>query len=262
MSWNLRRPSRRLAGAALGLLVAGAAACTKEKLVQGECQQFNGADVCTWGRTVGDSLVAFGATVPMKSIENAPAEIPMAWPPKMAAAVTLPAAVKSATGFDVLTIFWEPHGHPPGPYLAPHFDFHFYDMAIGDIRAIDCADSTKPAQLPAGYELPDATIPQLGTLIGICVPGMGMHSLLGSELHASTLFQKTMVMGYYHKKSIFVEPMITRATLMARRSFPIDIPDVPDRPAGTRYPTRFRADYDSTAQAYKFVFSSFTGGTK
>ena len=258
MSLSLRRPGSRLARAALGLLVAGTAACTRERLVQGECHPYNGADVCTWGRLKGDSLVAFGATVPVKAIEGAPAESPMVWPPKMDFALPLPAAVKSATGFDNLTVFWEPHGHPPGPYLTPHFDFHFNTT---DVSKIDCADSTKPAQIPAAYELPDVALPQLGTLIGLCVPGMGMHSLPSAELHGTTLFQKTMIVGYYHRQPIFVEPMITRATLLERHSFPVDIPAVPDRPAGVRYPTQFRADYDSTAQAYKFVFSGFTGGT-
>ena len=163
--------------------------------------------------------------------------------------------MKSATGFDNLTVFWEAHGHPPGPYLVPHFDFHFNTIPVG---AIDCADSTKPGRLPAAYELPDITIPQLGNLIGLCVPGMGMHALPGAELHAPTTFQKTMIVGYYHGRPIFVEPMITRATLLERRSFLLEIPDVPDRPANVRYPRRFRADYDSTAQAYRLVFSDLT----
>jgi hypothetical protein len=34
----------------------------------------------------------------------------------------------------------------------------------------------------------------------------------------------------------------------------------PDRPAGAHYPLKFRADYDSVAQAYKFVFSDFSAG--
>ncbi len=45
-----------------------------------------------------------------------------------------------------------------------------------------------------------------------------------------------------------------------RRGFSIEVPEVPGRPASVRYPLKFRADYDSTAQAYKFVFSDFTTG--
>ena len=261
MAWISRQRRGGLASAGLALLVTGLLACSKHKpeIVQGECRPLHGADICAWGEMSGNTLVAFGVTVPVGSVENAPAEAPMVWPPVVAAVIPLPEVAKSATGFDNLRIYWEPHGHPPGPYLVPHFDFHFYTIPAADVAAIDCADSTKPGQLPAAYELPDLSIPQIGNLIGLCVPGMGMHALLGAELRASTPFQKTMVVGYYHGRPIFTEPMIARATLLERRSFLVDIPDVPDRPANGRYPTRFRADYDSTAQAYRFVFSALTG---
>jgi hypothetical protein len=240
------------------MLVIGLVGCSKRQLVQGECRPVNGADVCAWGETTGDAIVAFGATVPIGAVENAPPDAPMAWPPASAAVIPLPEAVSSATGFKVMTVFWEPHGHPPGPYLVPHFDFHFYTISADELGAIDCADSTKPARLPSAYELPDVSIPQLGTLLGLCVPTMGMHSLPGAELHAATPFQKTMIVGYYGGRPIFVEPMITRAALLERRSFSLDIPDVPDRPTGVRYPTKFVADYDNSAQAYRFAFSSLS----
>jgi hypothetical protein len=212
-----------------------------------------------WGELSGNTLVAFGATVPVGSVENAPGDAPMVWPPVAAAAIPLPEAVSSATGFAALNIFWEAYGHPPGPYLVPHFDFHFYHIPTADIDAIDCADLSKPARLPTEYELPDVDIPEIGNLIGLCVPQMGMHALPATEMRAATEFQKTMVVGYYRQQPIFVEPMITRATLLERRSFALDVPDVPNRPAHVRYPMRFRADYDSNAQAYRFVFSELTG---
>ena len=245
---------RRLAGAGLGLLLAGTAACTRERVVQGECGSYNGADICTWGRLRGDAVVAFGATIPVKSVENAPTEMAMAWPPRAELVVSLPAEVRTATGYDHLNVFWEPHGHPPGPYLAPHFDIHFNNLSAAEIAKIDCADSTKPATLPAGYELPDAVLPQVGRLIGICVPGMGMHALPSAELRSTALFEKTILVGFYHQQPIFVEPMITRATLLARKSFSIDVPAIAGAPAGLKPPAAFEAVYDSTAQAYQFTF--------
>jgi hypothetical protein len=244
-----------LGQAALGMLVLGVAACNKHQVVQGECRPVHGSNVCVWGETAGNAVVAFGATVPDAVVDSAPADAPMVWPPATAAVIPLPEAVSAGTGFKVMTVFWEPHGHPPGPYLVPHFDFHFYTSTAAEVNAIDCADSTKPAQLPAAFELPDVPIPGMGVLLGLCVPTMGMHSLLAAELHATTTFQKTMIVGYYHGHPIFLEPMITRATLLEHRSFGLDIPAVPDRPAAVRYPTTFRADYDSTAHAYKFVWS-------
>jgi len=256
MPWNAGRAGRLLAVAALGTAVASAPGCSREKLVQGECRQVNGADVCAWHTMRGDQVLSFGATIPIKVAENAPADMPMVWPPKAAATIPLGDMVKAATGFDNMNVFWEPHGHPPGPYLTPHFDVHFNTM---DVSTIDCADSTKPAAIPVGYELPDVTIPQIGTLVGICAPGMGMHALLASELHSPNLFQKTMIVGYYHKRPIFVEPMITKETLMGRKTFSIDMPAVPGTSPAEHYPTRFTAVYDSTAQAYKFTFSNFAG---
>lgn len=256
------------AGVPMAFLALGAGACAKEqavpqeRIVQGACQPAFGGEVCAWDRMSDTTLTAFGATVPMRAIDSAPAEAPMVWPPVAAATIPLSQAARSATGFDNITMYWEAHGHPPAPYLVPHFDFHFNTISNADIQAIDCADSTKPAQLPAGYELPDVAIPDMGTLIGLCVPSMGMHALPASELSSTTPFEKTMIVGYYAAHPIFVEPMITRSTLDARQNFTLAIPAVPDGPANVRYPTTFTAEYDSTAQAYHFVFSGFgAGGT-
>lgn len=255
MSWGSQVYGRILKGAVLGAVVAGTGACTKERLVQGECKPFNGGDICTWGRMSGTTLVAFGATVPVKSIENSPAEMPMVWPPKSDAVIGMPAEVLAATGFDHMNIFWEPHGHPPGPYLTPHYDFHFNSITREAVAAINCADSLKPAAVPAAYVLPDVLIPQLGTLIGLCVPGMGMHALPVAEMTGTEPFTRTMVVGYYHQKPIFVEPMIARATLLEKRTFGVDMPEVAGQPANVHTPATFEARYDSTAQAYQFTFS-------
>ena len=248
-----------LVAAGLAVLGLGLAGCSpRRSIVQGPCGSLNGADVCTWGETTGGTLTAFGATIPLASAQNAPAEAEMVWPPVAAADLALPDAVQSATGFKHLKIYWEAHGHPPGPYLVPHFDFHFYNLTSDQADAIDCADTTKPAQLPAGYEMPDITIPQLGTLVGLCVPKMGMHALLGSELNSTTPFEKAMVVGYDHQQAIFIEPMITSATLDAQHSFSMDVPQIPGASSSVHFPQAFRADYDSTTKAYRFVFSGFS----
>jgi hypothetical protein len=232
-----------------------------EQVVQGECRAVHRADVCAWDRMAGDSLVAFGLTVPMQVVDSAPMDAPMVWPPVAAATIPLSPAARAA-GFDNVTIFWENHGHPPAPYLVPHFDFHWNTVTSADLGAIDCADQTRPAHVPAAYELTDIDIPGLGTLVGLCVPQMGMHALASADLAAGTPFEQTMIVGYYAGRPIFVEPMITQGTLLSRRNFPLTVPAVPDGQPGVRYPTHFVAEYDSTAHAYRFAFSGLgAGGT-
>ena len=253
----MRATSYSMAVTTAVLMLAGCAAKAPEtRTVQGECVDLYGGNVCTWATLgAGDKVVAYGATVPVASIQGAPADMEMVWPPVANGVARLPAEVTAATGVDHLTIYWEAHGHPPGPYLTPHFDFHFYGIAGAAREAIDCADPAKPSALPAGYSLPDIEIPGLGMLPGLCVPSMGMHALLASEMESTGLFSGTMVIGYYQASPVFFEPMIAREMLLKRESFELPMPAVPGLPEGVRYPGRFRADYDATTEAYRFTFS-------
>jgi hypothetical protein len=235
--------------------VACAARTPEPRTVQGECAEVYGANVCTWATMDGDAVIEFGATVPLAVAARAPHDMEMAWPPLANAIVRMPAEVAAATGVDHLTVYWEPHGHPPGAYLTPHFDFHFYNISTATREAIDCTDATKPAPLPAGYGMVDLEIPELGVLVGLCVPEMGMHALLASELQSDRIFDGTMVIGFYQGSPIFFEPMIARDMLMRRESFELPMPAVSGLPAGVRYPQRFRAEYDAAAAAYRFIFS-------
>ena len=255
---------RASASLAVGLVIATAigACAPRIEVTQGECRPVHGSDVCVWSETADSRVRSFGATIPIGSIENAPADAPMVWPPAANATIPLPENVAAATGFKVLTIYWEAHGHPPGPFLTPHLDFHFYAMTPAEIDAIDCADLTKPSAAPAAYELPDIEIPGIGNLVGLCVPKMGMHALASAEMAATVPFTGTMVVGYNVGAPIFIEPMISKESLMARKSFTLAVPAVPGAPTGVLYPTTFRADYDSTANAYRFVFSGMGTGTK
>jgi hypothetical protein len=237
-----------LAGAALSAFHPG------ERQVQGECRAVFGAPVCVWARVSGEKMVSFGATVPYQVVADAPAEGKMLWPPPTAAIIPLPAEVRKQTGFDHLEMSWEHHGHPPGAYLTPHFDFHFYTVSADRVRAIDCADATKPAELPSGYVLPDVTVPGLGELKGLCVPTMGMHGVPASALEATTPFEHTLLLGYYGGALIFLEPMISRAALLEKKSFEGAVPIVANGPGQVHFPAEFRVDYDQTAQAYHLVF--------
>jgi hypothetical protein len=180
----------------------------------------------------------------------------MTWPPRPSGQLQLPDAAQRATGLTHLTIYWEPHGHPPAPFLTPHFDFHFYRISPERRLEIDCGDVTKPASLPDGYDLPDEVVPGIGTLVGVCVPQMGMHALPKSALTATTLFDATMVVGYYRGDVVFTEPMIARDHLLRKQDFTLPMPALP-RTDGVHQPTQFRGVYAAEAGAYRFELSGF-----
>ena len=233
--------------------------------VAGDCADAYQARICTWAKTQGDSLLEVGADIPVAVMENAPEHTDMVWPPALLADVKLPEAARVISGLSHLTVLWESMGHPPGPFLTPHFDFHFYTVSQEDRNAIDCADLSKPGALPAGYALPDFALPPemakmagKDTLVGICVPQMGMHSLLASDLEAQQVMRGSMVLGYYKSGLIFIEPMISKAMLMEKQSFDLPIPSIPGRTEV--YPRTFRANFDAEKQSYRFVFSGFKAG--
>ena len=246
-----------------------AGACTKELPVvdlKGDCADVNKGQVCTWAKTHGDTVLEVGVDVSLVSLENASADAPFVWPPVAAATLKLPEPVMRLTALQQFTMYWEAGGHPPGPYMTPHFDFHFNSVSAGDIAAIDCADLSKPTALPAAYALPDIPLPppmakMMGApvLIGLCVPKMGMHSLLASEMESKTTFRGSMVVGFYHAKPIFVEPMLTRAMLLEKKSFDLAVPAVPG--ATGAYPHAFKATYEEAKQLYHFAFSNFSAGS-
>jgi hypothetical protein len=251
------------------LLALAVGACTgQEPLVEvkGACADVFKAQVCTWAKTKGTNLVEAGAVVPLASIENAPADQPMVWPPAAAAEIDMPEPVRQQGGLTQLTMYWEAGGHPPAAYMTPHFDFHFYTVAPSERASMDCKDLSKPATLPVAYGLPDIPLPPemagmmgVPALIGLCVPQMGMHAMLVTEIARNDAFTGIMVIGYYQGTPIFIEPMLSKALLMEKKSFDLPIPDVPGL-AGA-HPTKFHAEYDATQQAYRFTFSAFTPAT-
>lgn len=250
----------------LVLAAAGCKSTPRVAEVNGECAAVFHGQVCTWARVQGNTVQAVGLSVPIAAIDSAPAEGgPMAWPPAAAAVLRLPETAQAQSGLTHFTMYWEAQGHPPAPYMVPHFDFHFYTIPSAQRTAIDCANTAKPAALPTGYALPDESLPPdvakmigVPVLIGVCVPQMGMHSLLGSELQSTTPFRGSMVVGYYDAKPIFIEPMISRAMLEEKKSFDLPIPAIPGL-AGP-HPTTFHGEYDAQQGVYRFVFSDFQAG--
>ncbi len=255
------RPTRfRLAGPMFCVLALGLNACGDGiRTVEGDCGSVYDGEVCTWAAVSGDQVIEFGATVPVRAIESAPLDLEMVFPPPAVAVIPLPDEVAQATGFNHLMINWEHHGHPPALFAIPHFDFHFYTVDPAVVNAMDCSDVGKPAQLPAGYVLPDITIPGIGELVGACVPGMGMHSMPADEIDQTEPFGASTIVGYYEGDVIFVEPMISRAKLLAAEGFTLEVPTVTTAGENVRWPSHFEATYDESTQTYRFTYSGFSG---
>ena len=222
-----------------------------------DCANVFGGDVCVSAAVASDRVLEVGVTVPMRTIEAASSDGGMVWPPVRLGALAMPAEVRRLTGLQFFDIYWEPHGHPPGSYLVPHFDFHLYGVTLGEATSIDCADETRPKRLPPGYALPNIEVPDIGTLVGICVPAMGMHAVPERELKDAAPFEATMLVGYYHGRPIFLEPMIARDRLLRRESFDLPVPAIPEASHSVRFPTAFRAEYHADARAYRLVFTGF-----
>jgi hypothetical protein len=205
----------------------------------------------------GKSVVELGADVPLSLIESVPANAEIVWPPRALASVPMPEEARTALGIDHMAINWEAHGHPPATFLAPHFDFHFYSISQGEVGEIDCADASKPAAPPARYALPDIEAPGLGTLVGLCVPHMGMHAMPDRDVTATEPFDASMLVGYYGGRPVFFEPMVSQELLRGRSDFTLPMPSVAGLPAGVRYPSWFRGEYDAGADRYRLVFGGF-----
>src|SRR5262245_47576727 len=109
----------------IALVVAGSVGCskadstsetkdvskneTKEASIsetKGACADIHKSQVCTWAKMQGETLLEVGATVPIASIENAPADTPMVWPPVPVATLDIPEAARQKSGMNNVTVFW------------------------------------------------------------------------------------------------------------------------------------------------------------
>lgn len=235
----------------------GVASAQRARVIAPECGAVFGGQICVGGTARGNKIKSITATVPLSVIQATPPPGAMKWPPQSDMVLPLPAEIRSATGVEELTFYWEAMGHPPGPFLTPHFDFHFYVVTDAERRAMDCKNDKKPESLPTGYSLLDVEIPGLGLLKGLCVPLMGMHALLNADAQETKPFKSTLVMGYYNGKPIFFEPMIAKATLLEKKNFSLAVPAPSGLPANLHYPRRFKATYDKSSQDYRFEFTGF-----
>ena len=168
---------------------------------------------------------------------------------------------------------WNPGGHePPGIYDQPHFDFHFYTISPEERAAIVPTDpdfQKKADMLPA-----EAQRPQFYAMAAPpgapapAVPLMGVHwvdmrspelqGMLGKpELYKP--FTTTFIYGSWEGRFTFVEPMITRTHIMAKktaidpavRNEVIPVPMAKEYSPAGYYPAAYRITWDSKAKEYR-----------
>lgn len=255
LRWMVRNVFYFALGIAAVLAFSGSAGAQSEQAAAGSCGSLFGTKVCTAYQMRAGKVISFSLRVPVAMIEHAPANVPMVWPPKADLNVHFAPVVEKQTGFRYANIYWNAHGHGPATYLVPHFDFHFYFVPERQVETINCKDTVKPRAVPVGYALPpDENVPQIGEVVGACVPNMGMHAAPDTDFNSKSPWKGSLLVGYYDGKPIFVEPMITTALLLQKHSFSLPVPPGIAPAAHVRYPRSFRAVYLAKAQAYDFTF--------
>jgi hypothetical protein len=143
------------------------------------------------------------------------------------------------TPFTFFMVNWNPMGHPPAVYAAPHFDIHYYLNMTMEEQMMVSMGPDMFLYPPAGH-LPASYVP------GAPVPMMGHHwsDPASPEFHGQP-FTQTFIYGSYGGEVIFYEPMITRDYLLSGSTsslaFPLPTMFSPDH---TWYPTRYRVYTD------------------
>jgi hypothetical protein len=187
-----------------------------------------------------------------------------------------------ASAFKFVELDWNPQGHGD-PYAEGHFDFHFYTISEADVHGIMPSDpqyAAKAAKNPPASAIPPFYF-EPASALGIppeaaAVPMMGMHWL---DLRAPEIqgmlgnpdgykpFTSTFIYGAWDGQLIFMEPMITRSHILAKREATdpavrdqvIPISTSPSFPAGGFRPNAYRIAWDAQSREFR-VALIVTGG--
>ena len=189
--------------------------------------------------------------------------------------LSLPA--RGAAPFQFVELDWNPGGHePPGVYDVPHFDFHFWTASRAAREAVVPSDpryQQKADMLPPETERPPHYV--VAAPPGAPAPGvplMGVHwtDVRSPELQgmfgkpeAYRPFTTTFLYGSWEGEFTFLEPMITRAYILAKKSAAdpavrdeiISIPAPAQVRAAGYYPAAYRILWDAEAKEYRIALT-------
>lgn len=189
---------------------------------------------------------------------------------------------RNPTPFQFVQLDWNPAGHePPGIYDLPHFDFHFW-TASKDVRAQIVPDHPEFERRASGIPPREFWIPQFADAATAAnlpaskatVPLMGLHwfDVRSPELQGvmgkpelAQPFTKTFIYGSWDSRFVFLEPMITRAYILAKRAatdpavrdeiIPVSVPARAQ--VGGYYPTAYRIAWDEAEQVFRIALVNF-----
>jgi hypothetical protein len=233
---------------ALGTVDAAQAAT-----IYGDSQQLGDGFVRTFV-TLDDegNPLDIGITLTAEVLSNLPSE-----QERYAYEVSFPEEA-SATAFNHMVFHWNPHGHEPGPFLVPHFDFGFSRISREERQAIvpTSDDWNKVYKLPspefspAGY-VPGPTggaEPTLGNFwVDPTSPAFQGEPLTEVFLYAS--YDGEIVLDAISTTPAFLEtkPNLTRTL------------KIPAAYSKSGYnPTEYSVTYDATSQEYRMALSGMT----
>jgi len=159
---------------------------------------------------------------------------------------------------------WNPAGHIPEElYGKPHFDFHFYMISEAEHMAIplEIGHAHQPwfeqDYMPADYKS-----------LYLSIPGMGNHWVAETAPEFTEAgFSKTLILGAYQDKQIFVEPMITLEYLQSLKpgkSVTEAISQFPQVQKAGYYPRSYTISHDASTDEYKIALTDlyYRAGSK
>lgn len=249
--------SRVVAAALVALTLVLSHACSDDGPLAPEAVTFTGAQVSIGAGMAWSEMVFAGNDLQEVSMVFTPAALNNL-PAAPVTEFVLPAPTDGPASLVThIGVNWWSGGHAPAMvFTQPHFDVHFYLASVAQRDAMTPADpafGTKGLSVPAG-----AAIPPGYTADTIAIPRMGNHwtNKSGPEFQG-TLFTRTFIYGFYDQKMVFLEPMITRAHLLANPDETVSIPVPQQYPAPGQYPASYRVRFDAASGLYRIGLTDF-----
>lgn len=235
-----------------------------------------------------DAPIELGVALSEEAMEGLPARDPHAAHKAAASAhehldnhvylLSLP--TRGVAPYQFVELDWNPGGHePPTVYDTAHFDFHFYTVSQAERASIVPSDAQfqqKADMLPPEAQRPPFYV--VAAPPGAPAPGvplMGVHwvDVRSPELQkmfgkpeAYRPFTTTFLYGSWDGRFHFLEPMITRAHIVAKKTLidpkmrdeVIAIPAPAQYGAAGYYPSAYRIAWDSKAKEYRIALTQLT----